>query len=55
MGSKWDRLLTPIKEPFTNTIPDQQIQLALSLFKLVRKKTLSNKNISSELYRFYVL
>ena len=38
MGSKWDRLLTPIKEPFTYNIPDQQIPLASSLFKLVRMK-----------------
>lgn len=35
---KWDRLLIPIEEPFTSNIPDQKIQLALSLFKLVRKE-----------------
>ncbi|CAF2391956.1 unnamed protein product [Rotaria sp. Silwood2] len=36
LGMKWDRLLTPIKEPFTKNIHDQQhIQLALSLFKLI--------------------
>jgi hypothetical protein len=41
MGTKWDRLLTPIKEPFTNFISNQQhTQLALSLFKLVRKKNI---------------
>jgi len=34
---KWDRLLSPIKEPFTNHISNQQqTQLALSIFKLVR-------------------
>ena len=36
MGPKWDRLLSPIKEPFTYNIPDQQIPLAVTLFKLVR-------------------
>ncbi|CAF4602738.1 unnamed protein product [Rotaria sp. Silwood1] len=36
LGIKWDRLLNPIKEPFTKNIHEQQhIQLALSLFKLI--------------------
>ncbi|CAF3639551.1 unnamed protein product [Adineta steineri] len=35
-GTKWDRFLIPIQEPFTNNISNQQyIQLALSLFKLI--------------------
>jgi hypothetical protein len=33
---KWDRILNPIKEPFTKNINDQEhIQLAVTLFKLV--------------------
>ncbi len=40
MGIKWDRLLSPIKEPFTTYLSNQQhTQLALSLFKLVRNST----------------
>ncbi|CAF1023237.1 unnamed protein product [Rotaria sordida] len=36
LGMKWDRLLAPIKEPFTKHMHEQQhIQLALSLFKLI--------------------
>lgn len=38
LGSKWDRLLNPIKEPLSHTLTtDQHIQLALSVFKLVRR------------------
>jgi hypothetical protein len=37
LGSKWDRLLVPIKEPLSHSLDnDQHIQLALSVFKLVR-------------------
>ncbi|CAM4880089.1 unnamed protein product [Rotaria socialis] len=33
---KWDRILNPIKEPFTKNINDQEhIQLAVTLFKLI--------------------
>lgn len=36
LGSKWDRLLVPIKEPLSSNITnDQQVQLAASIFKLV--------------------
>jgi hypothetical protein len=51
---KWDRLLSPIKEPFTNHISNQQqTQLALSIFKLVRNSFFFV--FSGRLYRFNYL
>lgn len=39
LGLKWDRLLVPVKEPFSlNMTNDQVVQQALAAFKLVKTK-----------------